>query len=223
MASRGGSQQAMLRLGVLRLETNPARVVTTRSTFTHPLSGQSVRITPVPTVARPVYWASGWYGLHNKFDRVLFEDGWQPALQGELSVLQSMKKTLVPFCAHREQVTPEERQRFIGNTTRDLIESNMAFNSCQEMIEPPIDPRARRAIEQLLTLDPTLSVVMPWGMYHVPYLRHRLKQLGFVEKDAEDAIVIYQSEAIVLVGSLFVLFVLFPFYWFFSKIANALF
>eukprot|EP00759_Apiculatamorpha_spiralis_P012871 PhF_6_TR19725/c0_g1_i1/m.28791 len=194
-----GATSTLVKLGLIQMKKEPrAAVVTYKRVFYNPNTGQTVTLLPIPTVARPEYWQNNYYGLHNRFDKILYEDGWGPVPPGGLSAAAKFRKIIFPIAPHTEEVDDPARAKYVGKQSRDIVESSMAFQSVMEQMTPPVDPRARRGVEHLLTIDPREKVVMPWNINHMYYLQYRLKELGFTEYSTEEVIMIYQLEGFIL-------------------------
>ncbi|KNH03859.1 nitroreductase family protein [Perkinsela sp. CCAP 1560/4] len=200
--------QRILQMGILAVADNPRRVVAFRRTYFHPKTNQHVTLQPIPQVARPQFWREAYDGLHKQFDRVLFQDGHQPAnTPGD--PLRLLFRKVFPFILHRQYLCQKDMQAYIGREDADRRETHMALYSTTKELDPPVDPRARKAVELLQTIDPNLHVVMPWGFTHMPYLQWKLKQLGYFEKSCSPTTVSLQSEALLTAGlSVFFLIIL---------------
>jgi len=217
-ASPGAS---IMKLGILAFKQNPSCVVTLKRTFAHPVSGQIVTTLPIPTMARPSFWQSSYYGLHHKYDKVLYEDGWGPVLPGSVPQAAVLRRYLLPILPHTEEIPAEEMKRFLGANDRDIIESNMAYKSCEEGLSPPVDARARRGVELLMTMDPRERVVMPWNMHHHYYLAWKLRQCGYIEKNIEEIVIITQAEGLAL-SAIVITFTLVVPLWIITRIIRRL-
>lgn len=187
------SKSAMLMTkGIMDLRYDPPRLICTLLTFQHPESKKEVTLYPTPNMASPSYFRRVLDAdtLTANFDRVLCEDGRLPFQAGTaVAAKQAKLRRLFPFCSLRPVTADGEK--FDGIVQRDAMESRMAYQMIQDGADPPVDPRARRGVERILDAYPeNTRVVVPWGVYHMPYFRYRLQKEGFVQTNAEEVEVV---------------------------------
>jgi hypothetical protein len=179
---------------------NPPRLVCRHERYQHPSSNISVLLAPLPNVAWPQFFQKTIFSYPSdpSFDKILVEDGRLPFLENTVMGNRAkVYRRLFPFINGRPVVA--DPSKFDGTIERDPLESRMAYQCCTEAIDPPIDPRARRAVERVLAYPPGTRVVLPWTVYHAPYFGYKLQQLGFELKDTLEVEIINQTQMMVVV------------------------
>ena len=204
----------LYKLGIAGYAYNPSRVVFYKRTYLHPETKQQVTLQPVPRFARRQFWGEACYGLHRRFDRVLFEDGNQPCL-APADPMRLLMQRAFPFAEHREYVSQDEMQQYVGAVEADNADYHVILTSLHQNLDPPVNPKARRGVERLLTVDPKYTVVMPWNVMHMPYLMWKLKDLGFEETTSAQVTLFTNTEAYMFAAFLTV-FVFMPLYYAFT-------
>lgn len=187
---KGAAAQRMMK-GVMDLRSDPPRLVCTVYTYLHPETRKEVTLLPLPNVASRNYLqrALNQDVIATRYDKILCEDGRLPLPAGSAAALrQQFWHRILPFVNMRPVVAADDqgRSKYEGITTRDPVESSMAYNMVMEGWEPPVDPRARRAVERIDGYDEATRVMVPWGVYHMPYLHYRLKQEGYTVTHKEE-------------------------------------
>lgn len=208
--SRG---RALVKLGVLEQRYGPTRIVTFVRTYRHPTKALSVTIAPSPSASTAAYWNKYMYDSWQNYDRIVFEDGRPAVCAGTVRAAITLTwRRVFPMLLHKAVVPHHAMSKYVGSLSRDLVESKIAYESCVRQLMPPVDPRARRAFEYIETLGNQLGetdvgkppnsskaseapppagmrVLLPWNVYHVAYLRHRLEVSGFVlESTVEETV-----------------------------------
>jgi hypothetical protein len=203
------STRQLMDAGIIALRTNPHRIVVNIATYRHPtVPGLKVTLQPAPTVAGPSYWSDHWYDLHTKFDRVLVEDGMMPERKGTTAATwATVLRQVLPFTGHKMVVDSDINYGKYdqAQSVRDRIESGLAYNSVMTLMKPPVDPRARRAMEHLNSIASSMAtsgdlatkthnVAMPWGVFHSYYLRYRFEHDGWAVEKQEEVLMINQRQ-----------------------------
>jgi hypothetical protein len=202
------SQKALMDLGVLKLQRNPGQVLSAcLRTYKHPTTGMTVALHPIPNFAQAAYWSRAWYNVDEQCDRVLSEDGYGPVRAGTYDAYRATALGyLMPFVCQRQVVPTDARMAKyeVLSPTRDRLESAMAYESVKLATagEPPVDPRARRAVDRLeamaLESNAPASVVVPWNVFHNAYFFWRLEQQGWTLLSTEDVKIVTQFDAAVM-------------------------
>lgn len=207
------SQQQLMNAGVLAMRDNPGRIVAIVKKFQHPKApGLTCVVHPIPTLGRPAFWDSMWYGLHNRFDRVLVEDGRLPARDGSGNARKTQfLRAVFPMFYHPMTVDTDINagKYDMATPSRDPFETHLVYKSVLGGADPPLDPRARRAVEHLDAIadrmvadglgDKAHSVVLPWNVYHAVYLYHRLPASDWRVLSEEEVHLIDRREIVVVV------------------------
>ena len=202
------TQRTLIDVGILGLKSNPSRLVSNARTYRHPtVAGLHVTIYPIPSIGTSHFWSQSWYGLHSRYDRVLVEDGHLPQRTGTFPATKSrVLRIAFPMLAHDQTVDSDlEFGKYdTPRIARDRMEGQMAFTSVANRSDPPVDPRARRAVDHLNVIASRMDseslagvnhrVAMPWNVYHVYYLQWRLKQEGWIETAAEEVMLIGKAQ-----------------------------
>ncbi|EPY30211.1 hypothetical protein STCU_04180 [Strigomonas culicis] len=176
--------------GIMDMRSDPPRLVATILEFQHPETKKEVTLYPIPNMAAPDYFSRALDAgnLSAKYDKILWEDGRLPFKDGTPKARQNMMlKRLFPFFSLRPVAADGEK--FDGALIRDPFESRMAYQAVLDALDPPVDPRARRGIERIDTYPEGTKVAVPWGVYHMPYLRYRLLKEGFNLTNTEEVVV----------------------------------
>ncbi|KPI86064.1 hypothetical protein ABL78_4866 [Leptomonas seymouri] len=185
------SKSAMLMTkGIMDLRSDPPRLICTIIKYQHPETKKEVTLYPVPNIAAPSYFQRVLRGesLQKDYDRILCEDGRLPFQAGTAKAArQRLLQRLFPFFSLRPVVADGEK--FDGIISRDALESRMAYQMVLEGYEPPVDPRARRGVERIDSYPGNTRVVVPWGVYHMPYFRYRLEKEGYTVLSSEEVVV----------------------------------
>ncbi|KAG5478625.1 hypothetical protein LSCM1_06028 [Leishmania martiniquensis] len=185
------SKSAMLMTkGIMDLRSDPPRLICSILRYRHPDTMKEVTLYPIPNIAAPSYFQRVLDGeeLQRSFDKILCEDGRLPFQAGSaIAARQQMLRRLLPFFSIRPVVSNGEK--FDGIVVRDALESRMAYQMVLDGYDPPVDPRARRAVERIDTYPANTRVVVPWGVYHMPYFRYRLEKEGYRALPSEEVIV----------------------------------
>lgn len=185
------SKSAMLMTkGIMDMRVDPPRLICTILRYRHPETKKEVTLYPIPNIAAPAYFQRVLNGdaLQNNFDKILCEDGRLPFQAGSASAArQQLLRRLLPFFSIRPVVADGEK--FDGIIVRDALESRMAYQMVLDGYDPPVDPRARRAVERIDTYPESTRVVVPWGVYHMPYFRYRLEKEGYKALPSEEVVV----------------------------------
>ncbi|KAG5504347.1 hypothetical protein JKF63_04796 [Porcisia hertigi] len=185
------SKSAMLMTkGIMDLRTDPPRLICTILRYQHPNTKKEVTLYPVPNIAAPAYFQRVLDGdaLLRNFDKILCEDGRLPFQDGSAGAArQKLLRRLLPFFSIRPVVA--EGEKFDGIIVRDALESRMAYQMVLDGYDPPVDPRARRAVERIDTYPDNTRVAVPWGVYHMPYFRYRLEKEGYTPLPSEEVVV----------------------------------
>ncbi|KAK7195837.1 hypothetical protein NESM_000515100 [Novymonas esmeraldas] len=185
------SKSAMLMTkGIMDLRSDPPRLICTILRYKHPETHKEVTLYPVPNIAAPAYFQRVLDGdaLQRSFDKILCEDGRLPFQAGTVQAArQQLLRRLFPFFSIRPVVADGEK--FDGVIARDALESRMAYQMVLEGYDPPVDPRARRAVGRIASYPERTRVVVPWGVYHMPYFRYRLEKDGFEALPSEEVVV----------------------------------
>lgn len=185
--------------GIIEPRQSPPALVCTIRRFKHPMSGKEVTLYPVPNIAAPHYFRRvlDAHHLTNNFDKVLCEDGRLPFQAGTaLARRHEVFKRLLPFLSLRPVVVNGDK--FDGIVERDPLESRMAYQMLLDGADPPVDPRARRAIERIEGYADATKTVCPWGVYHLVYMTYRLRTLGYTVESEEELEVVGMKEVMVL-------------------------
>ncbi|KAG5504724.1 hypothetical protein GH5_05350 [Leishmania sp. Ghana 2012 LV757] len=176
--------------GIMDLRNDPPRLICSILRYRHPDTKKEVTLYPIPNIAAPSYFQRVLDGeaLQQNFDKILCEDGRLPFQAGSaIAARQHVLRRLLPFFSIRPVVTDGEK--FDGIIVRDALESRMAYQMVLDGYDPPVDPRARRAVERIDTYPANTRVVVPWGVYHMPYFRYRLEKEGYKALPPEEVIV----------------------------------
>lgn len=185
------SKSAMLMTkGIMDLRNDPPRLICTILKYQHPETKKEVTLYPIPNIAAPSYFRRVMDGeaLQRNFDKVLCEDGRLPFQAGTANAArQQLLRRFFPFFSIRPVVTDGEK--FDGILVRDALESRMAYQMVLEGCDPPVDPRARRGLERIDSYAESTRVAVPWGVYHMPYFRHRLEKEGYKALPSEEVVV----------------------------------
>ncbi|RNF07624.1 uncharacterized protein Tco025E_07407 [Trypanosoma conorhini] len=196
-----GKSAMLMTKGVMEMRQNPPGLICTIRRFKHPATQKEVTLYPVPSIAAPHYFRRVLDGeaLTRNFDMVLCEDGRLPFEAGSrLARRQQVLRRIFPFFGLRP--VSVEGAKFDGIVQRDPVESRMAYQMILDGADPPVDPRARRAVERIETYPDGTRVVCPWGVYHIVYMNHKLHQLGYVVEDEETLEVVGYREALLVSG-----------------------
>lgn len=116
------------------------------------------------------------------FDKILCEDGLLPYAQDSPRANgQRLLQWCLPFVRLRPVVARATGEQYYdGLLLRDRVESRMTFEMLRDQWNPPVDPRARRAMDRILHAYPNQTCVcVPWSPYHIPYFIYRLELEGF--------------------------------------------
>ena len=206
--------------GIMEMRNDPPRLICTILKYQHPETKKEVTLYPVPNIAAPSYFHRVMDGaaLQKDFDKILCEDGRLPFQAGTAKASrQRLLQRLFPYFSFRPVV--EDGETFDGIVSRDALESRMAYQMVLEGYDPPVDPRARRAVERIDTYADNTRIVVPWGVYHMPYFRYRLEKEGYTALPSEEVVVFsFQHMLGVLLITSFVAFLLVlllfsPFFW----------
>ncbi|KPA84098.1 putative mitochondrial hypothetical protein [Leptomonas pyrrhocoris] len=176
--------------GIMDVRSDPPRLICTILKYQHPGTKKEVTLYPVPNIAAPSYFQRVLNGeaLQKDFDKVLCEDGRLPFQAGTVKAARQRWIQLVfPFFSVRPVV--EDGEKFDGIVSRDAVESRMAYQMVLDGYDPPVDPRARRAVERIDSYPDNTRVVVPWGVYHMPYFRYRLEKEGYAPLPSEEVVV----------------------------------
>lgn len=176
--------------GIMDVRSDPPRLICTILKFQHPETKKEVTLYPVPNIAAPAYFHRVLNGdtLTRDFDKVLCEDGRLPFQAGTAKAKrQQLLQRIFPFFSIRPVVADGEK--FDGIVSRDALESRMAYQMVLDSYDPPVDPRARRGVERIDSYPDNTRVVLPWGVYHMPYFRYRLEKEGYVALPSEEVVV----------------------------------
>eukprot|EP00796_Vickermania_ingenoplastis_P006516 gene6516-4693_t len=175
--------------GFLEFRGDPPRLITTLKTFRHPETGKTVALHPLLSTALPSYLRRVYTApleLQQRFDKILCEDGQLPLKDGTpAAARQKMWQRLCPFMSLKLVVPESDGAFYDGLPQRDAVETRMAYQMLQERWDPPVDPRARRAMERIATYPDGTRVCLPWGMYHLRYLEYRLQLEGYKLVESE--------------------------------------
>lgn len=210
------SKSAMLMTrGIMDMRQGPPRLICTILKYEHPETRKEVTLYPIPNIAAPAYFQRVLDGdrLSQNFDKVLCEDGRLPFQQGTLQGNRQVAiRRMFPFFSVRPVVADAEK--FDGIITRDAMESRMAYQMLLDAYDPPVDPRARRGVERIESYADGTRIVVPWGVYHIPYFRYRLEQEGYKQVASEEVVVVslQQMMAALLLSSLVAFMVTFIFF-----------
>lgn len=192
--------------GIMEMRHNPPGLVCSIRRFRHPDTRKEVTLYPVLNMAAPHYFRRVLDGdvLTRSFDKILCEDGRLPFQAGSrLAWQQHLLKRVFPFLAFRPVAT--DGSKFDGIVQRDPVESRMAYQMVLDGADPPLDPRARRAIERIDSYPDGTRAVCPWGVYHMVYMNYKLRQLGYVLENEETVEVVGYREAVLVVAIMAVL------------------
>jgi hypothetical protein len=196
--------------GIMDVRSDPPRLICTILKYRHPETKKEVTLYPVPNIAAPSYFhrVLGGDALQKDYDKVLCEDGRLPFQAGTAKARrQHLMQRLFPFFSIRPVVADGEK--FDGILSRDALESRMAYQMVLEGYDPPVDPRARRGVERIDSYPDGTRVVVPWGVYHMPYFRYRLEKEGYVALPSEEVEVFgFQQMLGILFVSAMVAFIL---------------
>lgn len=144
------------------------------------------------------------------FDKILCEDGQLPyPHDAPKAYWQQLLQLCLPFLRVRQVVSREWGNTYYdGLVQRDGVESRMAFEMLRDEWRPPVDPRARRAMERILHTYPEKTrVCVPWSPYHIPYFIYRLELEGFeLIKKEEVEVMGFRWLVYGLVGSIVISF-----------------
>lgn len=116
------------------------------------------------------------------FDKILCEDGLLPLpLDSAKANGQRVLQWCFPFLRLRPVVARSTGEQYYdGILQRDQVESRMTFEMLRDQWNPPVDPRARRAVDRILhSYSNHTCVCVPWSPYHIPYFIYRLELEGF--------------------------------------------
>ncbi|KEG07589.1 hypothetical protein DQ04_09341020 [Trypanosoma grayi] len=200
MDSVKGKSAMLMTKGIMEMRQNPPGLVCIIRRFKHPETHKEVTLYPIPNIAAPHYFRRVLDGDHlaQKFDTILCEDGRLPFQAGSrLARQQQFLKRVFPFVGLRPVAV--DGSKFDGIIQRDPVESRMAYQMVLDGADPPVDPRARRAMERIDTYADSTRTVCPWGVYHVVYMDHKLRQLGYaVESEEVVEVVGYREAALVM-------------------------
>ncbi|KAH9593437.1 hypothetical protein LSM04_005206 [Trypanosoma melophagium] len=202
---RGKSAMLMTK-GIMEMRQNPPSLVCIIRRYKHPETNKEVTVYPIPNLAVPSYFRRVLDGdnLAGNFDKILCEDGRLPFQSGSrLAKQQHFLKRVFPFLGLRPVAT--DGSKFDGIIQRDPVESRMAYQMVLDGADPPVDPRARRAIERIDTYPDGTRAVCPWGVYHVVYMNYKLRQLGYIVENEESVEVVGYREAALVFAFLIVL------------------
>ncbi|PBJ68156.1 hypothetical protein BCY84_09253 [Trypanosoma cruzi cruzi] len=201
-----GKPAMLMTRGIMEMRQNPPGLVCTIRRFKHPTTQKEVTLYPIVNFAAPHYFRRVLDGdiLERNFDKVLCEDGRLPFEAGSrLARQQQMLKRIFPFFGLRPVTI--NGSKFDGIVQRDPVESRMAYQMIVDSADPPVDPRARRAMERIENYPDGTRVVCPWGVYHLVYMNHKLRQLGYIVEREEAVEVVGYREAALVFGILAVL------------------
>eukprot|EP00331_Platyophrya_macrostoma_P022205 CAMPEP_0176447042 /NCGR_PEP_ID=MMETSP0127-20121128/24751_1 /TAXON_ID=938130 /ORGANISM="Platyophrya macrostoma, Strain WH" /LENGTH=224 /DNA_ID=CAMNT_0017833323 /DNA_START=29 /DNA_END=706 /DNA_ORIENTATION=- len=196
----GGRSGMLMTKGVMKMKTDPPSFVCSMRVFRHPSSGKTVTLNPIPNIAAPSFFRDVLETNHLKsdVDVILCEDGRVPYVEGSFEAKKlKILKTLIPVFGYRP-VVDASCQKYEGLAQRDPVESRMAYTSVTQALEPPVDARARRAVERIETYPPNTHVVLPWNVYHIVYFSHVLPQLGYELVKEEERVVIDMKQILLL-------------------------
>jgi hypothetical protein len=176
--------------GVVSIRNSPSRLVGTIRRYRHPVTNTTVTLKPIPTLSTPSTFRKLFYDhiADPNTHIVLCEDGRLPFLAGSApAIIQRVFKTFLPFLAYRPVVT--DASKFDGIIGRDAVDSRIAYQSVvaqKDTTTCTVDPRARRAVERILSYPAGSHVVATFNVYHTVYFWHRLPELGFVLDSTEE-------------------------------------
>lgn len=178
--------------GVMRIKLEPMpQFVCSVRTFRNDENGKTVTLHPVPNLGAPEYFRGFLDTVYQRtdVDKILCEDARLPYLTGSSEARRvQVFKMLMPFVGYRPIVPLDAVEKFDGTVERDPVESRMAYLNVMQELNPPVDPRARRAFERIESYAPNTRIVCPWNIYHLVYLSHRLPTAGYKlveEKEVE--------------------------------------
>jgi hypothetical protein len=201
-----------MNVGIIAMRQDPHRIVCKLQTYRHPtVPNLRVTVKPIPSVAGPSFWNDHWYDQHVRYDRVVTEDGQLPVLQSDpKAAWYGLLRRVLVFSGQKLVVDTEKNlgKYEAPQAHRDRIESTLAYTNVVNQQDPPVDPRARRAVEHLNTIatsmessglaDKSHHVVMPWSVYHVYYLRWRLPKDGWIAETEEEVLMIDRRQVAIL-------------------------
>lgn len=179
--------------GFLDIRQDPPRLVSVLKTFRHPETNVQVSLCPLPNFGSPSFIRRVYSPavLQAQFDKVLCEDGLLPIREpSALASRQRVLQRLFPFASIRLVAPESSASLYDGLVTRDRVETRMAYQMLRDAYDPPVDPRARRGVERLLTYADGCRVCVPWGVYHMHYWQYRLQREGFELVRTEEEVVI---------------------------------
>lgn len=154
----------------------------------------------IPNIGSPSYFAQTYHKLHERFDTVLCEDGKLPVPESKATAGQRLQAAFWPIVPGRSIVPDSALSKYDGVVERDLLESRITMDSWKKGdFDPPLDPRASRAVERLVSYAPGMNVAMPWHVHHAPYLTYALPAEGFVEEGRDDHVLVTLMQAVSLV------------------------
>lgn len=210
----------LVRRGLLEQRSAPApHVVAKCTTFKHPTANLYATIYLTSNIAVRSYWNFTRYSLHDRFDRIICEDGDYPVSSNSTQgMIAKLLRTVLPIFPYRMIVdSPIQLQKYkCMNLYRDTVESRMAFESVKRNDDPIVDPRARRVCEALdkLAMSTTtelstddiqkvgpplpadggaVHVALPWHMYHAPYISEKLQKQGWTKHSVHEEILATRS------------------------------
>ena len=199
--------------GVVQIRQSPSRLVATIRKYRNPTTNTTVTLKPIPTISIPSTFRKLFYDhIEDPATTiVLCEDGRLPFLAGtQPAIVQRFFKTIFPFFAYRPVV--RDASKFDGLIGRDAIDSRIAYQSVmalKDTTECTVDPRARRAVERILSYPTGSNVVVTFNVYHTVYFWAKLPLHGFVLESSEEVEVARMSHFITMTMgmSLFLTFV----------------
>lgn len=188
------SPKVLAERGVMMQMQNPPRLVVFCRTYVNPTTGVRVTFNPLANMGMKAYLQEAYYGVAGRadVDKVLVEDGYLPlAPTNPQAKRQELLRKMMPFFAIRPVLSKyNELAKYDGCVQRDPVESKMSYQSVSDNMNPPVDPRARRAIERILTYPNNTSVVVPWSTQHMPYFYHNMPLQGFELQKNEELLVV---------------------------------
>ena len=198
---QGDKSKYLMSRGFMEMRQSPTRLVVTVRRFRNPATSQTVTLIPMPNFASPQYFLNQYYNLPSctEYDRILFEDGYLPLIATDPR--SSRAKVLcwvLPFLPQRLIVSNAEKCD--GLVQRDPFESRMAYNAALGGADPPVDPRARRAVDRILSYPSGTRVACPWNVYHVMYFTHKLAKVGYVLESSEEAVVVTMTQMLMVLA-----------------------
>eukprot|EP00758_Cryptobia_borreli_P012415 Tbor_TRINITY_DN5746_c0_g1::TRINITY_DN5746_c0_g1_i1::g.20051::m.20051 len=186
------SNRVLAEKGIFMIMQSPLRLVAFRRVYLHPVTGVRVILHPNPNIAMKSFFDEMIFNLEKRsdLDKVLVEDGTLPyTLDHPNANRTQIIQKLIPWFAFRN--VTNQTAKYDGVVERDPIESRIAYLSATRGNEP-VDPRARRAMDRVMSYPNNTSVVLPWTLYHMPYFFQSLERHGFELQRNEEVVVLDQ-------------------------------